>query len=748
MNTVVNLTHIVLDKSELSILERGLNFIPTPHTLYHTPILKAATDFGRRLKLAYHFRNSKNSKFHKMKFTNKSEWTPSDKNIDETVLNKIKEIHDDISNLVIPKHTIRNLTADEFQALQTLRRNSDIVIKPADKGSATVIMDKECYIAEGYRQLNNAAHYRKLDAPIYPETATEIRDILIELCQQHFITQKQLLYLLPPSDPRPRQLYLLPKIHKPSDKWPVRDKMPPGRPIISDCSSESYTVAEYIDNFLQPFSVVHASYVKDTNDFLAKLRAVRTKPDSLLVTLDVESMYTNIDNEDGLEAVRKAFLSQFDSYRSDEHILKLLELGLKNNDFVFNDEFFLQISGTAMGKKFAPSYANIFMANWEEEALEKCYQKPTMYLRYLDDIFLIWDHGETNFWTFFDILNSHHPSIKLTARVEKESIDFLDVSIFKGPSHKSTGHLETKVFFKPTDTHQLLHKASFHPKHTFSGIIKSQIMRFHRICSRESDFNEACTTLFRSLRRRGYSIRFLRTIKSQTVQTFSKTSAPKPPIFDQIDIVNDHRASPCGHSPQCHTCDSVRSCDSIQSSTTKQNFQITGDLNCSSSNIIYLIECNFCKKQYIGETKRSLRCRFNNHRFDIQNQRPSTISSHFNQGCCDLDDCRIIPIFKCPKLATEELTTKARQEIEQYFIRTLKTYLPYGLNIAQTRYKDVPSIHFVLPYSSLATMAVRIVRKNYRELQERFPHIFHSTMIAAFSRNKNLKDSLVSAKIR
>ncbi len=682
-----------------------------------------------------------------MKFTGKSEWTPPEKNMDRDILDTIDKIHDDINNLKIPKQNIRNLTDEELQALQSIRNNPEIIIKPADKGSATVIMDKSLYIEEGYRQLNNATHYRKLDAPMYPETAEKISEILGELHEQNFITQKQLAYLQPPLDPRPRQLYLLPKIHKPPDKWPVRGKMPPGRPIISDCSSESYTVAEYIDHFLQPFASVHASYVKDTTDFLTKLKSIRTKPDSLLVTLDVDSMYTNIDNEDGLEAVKKAFISQPDSYRSDEHILKLLEIGLKNNDFEFNGERFLQISGTAMGKKFAPSYANIFMADWEETALEKCYQTPSFYLRYLDDIFLIWDHGEANFWNFFEILNNHHPAIKLTARVEKQSIDFLDVSIFKAGDYTETGQLQTKVFFKTTDTHQLLHKASYHPKHTFSGIIKSQIMRFYRICSQESDFNEACTTLFQALRKRGYTIRFLRNIKSQTVCSLQKISEPKPPFLDQT-IHNEHRASPCGHPYLCHTCESVRSCNDIQSTSTKEIFQIMGDLNCSSSNIIYLIECKFCKKQYIGETKRSLRCRFNNHRFDILNQRPSTISSHFNEGRCEMEDCRITPIFKCPTLATEELTTQARREIEQYFIRTFKTYLPYGLNIATTRYKDVPTIPLVLPYSGLATMAVRVIRKHYKELQERKPHIFHSTMVAAFSRNRNIKDSLVSAKIR
>ena len=108
-----------------------------------------------------------------------------------------------------------------------------------------------------------------------------------------------------------------------------------------------------------------------------------------------------------------------------------------------------------------------------------------------------------------DILNTHSPAIRLSTRIEKNSIDFLDVTVFKGPKTNETGILDTKVFFKPTDTHQLLNKSSFHPKHTFVGIIKSQITRFYRICSQITDFETSCAVSFKALRKRGYSKRFL-----------------------------------------------------------------------------------------------------------------------------------------------------------------------------------------------------------------------------------------------
>ena len=117
------------------------------------------------------------------------------------------------------------------------------------------------------------------------------------------------------------------------------------------------------------------------------------------------------------------------------------------------------------------------MADWESEALGKCAKQPLVYLRYLDDIFIIWTHSEAEFWNFFETLNSNSASIKLKATIHPSHIDFLDVTIFKGSRFSKTGILDSKVYFKPTHTHELLHKASFHPKHTFAGVIKSQNLK-------------------------------------------------------------------------------------------------------------------------------------------------------------------------------------------------------------------------------------------------------------------------------
>ena len=119
------------------------------------------------------------------------------------------------------------------------------------------------------QQLNNPRHYIKLGyAPLFPSNQKEIWEILDKLESLNYITTKQLEFLKFPKDPRPRFLYLLPKIHKPPQKWSIPHQVPPGRPIISDVKSESYNVSAYINSFLQPLASNYPSYVQDSYDFV------------------------------------------------------------------------------------------------------------------------------------------------------------------------------------------------------------------------------------------------------------------------------------------------------------------------------------------------------------------------------------------------------------------------------------------------------------------------------------------------
>lgn len=237
------------------------------------------------------------------------------------------------------------------------------------------------------------------------------------LYQKKKITFKQRIYLLGQQPPCPRKFYLLPKIHKDPRTWSVPFWIPPWRPIVSDCGSETYHTAELVDYYLQPLSTKHPSYLKDTYDFITKIRQLTIPDHAFLFTMDVNSLYTNIDISEGVSAVKNIFSKYPDPHRPDSEILQLLHITLKRNDFEFNNQFYFQIKGTAMGKKFAPAYANIFMAAWEEKAWDITQERPLHYYRYLDDVWGVWVHTRAEFDSWLKILNGINPSITMTATI-------------------------------------------------------------------------------------------------------------------------------------------------------------------------------------------------------------------------------------------------------------------------------------------------------------------------------------------
>ena len=166
-------------------------------------------------------------------------------------------------------------------------------------------------------------------------------------------------------DPKFARFYLLPKIHK-------RLHDVPGRPVISNCGYYTENISAFLDFHLQPLAQAVKSYIKDTNDFLNKLRSLPNFPsDIILCTVDVVALYPNIPHEKGLSAIRKRLDNRREKYISNDTFCDLAELVLKNNIFKFNKKIFKQKRGTAIGMKFAPPYRILFMAELEEVILKE-----------------------------------------------------------------------------------------------------------------------------------------------------------------------------------------------------------------------------------------------------------------------------------------------------------------------------------------------------------------------------------------
>ena len=133
-----------------------------------------------------------------------------------------------------------------------------------------------------------------------------------------------------------------------------------------------------------------------------------------------------------------------------------------------------------MGTKMAPAYANLFMAELEETLLDNYPTDPMVCQRYIDDVFCIWPGTKDDLKKFIYYLNRAHHTIKFTYESSETSIDFQDITVYKGENYARESKLDIKPYFKPTNKFQYLQYSSAHPKSTFSSIIKGKLTRLLR----------------------------------------------------------------------------------------------------------------------------------------------------------------------------------------------------------------------------------------------------------------------------
>jgi hypothetical protein len=379
--------------------------------------------------------------------------------------------------------------------------------------------------------------------------------------------------------------------------------------------------------------------------------------------------------------------------RPDDHLLRLLELTLRNNDFQFDDRFYLQTCGTAMGKTYAPGLANIYLEEFDDRAMNGFSLKPLLFYRYLDDIFFVWTGSRAQLKEYEKYLSSLIDGIKITLDCSRVSIPFLDTTVYK-LYDADDDVLQTRVYFKPTDTHQLLDKSSFHPKHTAKGVLKSQLLRFKRISTTLDNYNTACHVLFQALAKRNYSRSMMRKMKRDiwhsNVEARADTGSKLLPIvlpfneigtglaamwksiirkntlFDGFRLIaafsvgqslkrklvhsrmtsssspttpnsnQTYRLNPkpqgctCCVNTKCRACNVITPGVNITSFTNSKIFRIIGSIFCKSCNIVYVVSCRKCGLQYVGETRRALADRINDHLSAIRLRKDTPISLHFN----------------------------------------------------------------------------------------------------------------------
>ena len=270
------------------------------------------------------------------------------------------------------------------------------------------------------------------------------------------------------------------------------------------------------------------------------------------------------------------------------------------------------MEGAAMESPLSPIVANIFMENFEKEALETAPLPPSLWKKFVDDTSVILEEQHKD--EFFHHINSLDENIKFTAETTKGdgSIPFLDTLV----TSQSDGSLQTKVYRKPTNTNQYLQWDSHHAISNKYSVISSLLHRAKDICSNKDLLEEEQMQIQRALTTCKYpewAINRMK-VKTSTPRNNNNSNKNNKPICKSYITVPYNE----GLSETFkNICKGIWHTSSLQE--WKNHNRRTGGTkrprtHHKKSSIIYRYKCDSleCDGEYISETARTFGESFKN----------------------------------------------------------------------------------------------------------------------------------------
>jgi len=522
----------------------------------------------------------------------------------EDLLNSIRQ---QVTTLLTNHRNQYKLTKQQRQTLKKLKKDPEIVILPADKGRATVILDQTSYKEKMSTLLSDPNAYRITKASAVSTFNKNINSYLWNLKTKNILTYHEWKSMRANEAPLAR-IYGLPKIHKEGI---------PLRPIVSLRGTPTYGLAQWLLRKLKWLTNTSQTTVKSSTEFLTRLKGMHLEEDEVMVSFDVVSLFTTIPQDLMLTTIANLLRSR---YEEDNKLIKietfmtLIQFALKTC-FTFDECTYEQIKGTPMGSPLSGLIAEAVLQRLEVSAFSS--KAPKFWARYVDDTFAILKRSEVN--TLHETLNQIFTDIQFTIEEEHEGkLAFLDVLI-----DRIDGRLETRVFRKKTDTNRLLHYTSNHPVSHKRSCVRSLFGRISTHCSSEEAKLAEEKYLKKIFSENGYPPRFIqRCVKGSNIKNDSQTpfswialpyiegvSEATARLVKQLKIGIAHKPMSTIRSAIMHPKDRVN--------------------DAFKTNVVYNIPCGGCSNTYVGQTGRRLKTRMAEHQSDIRRQNPdSQVAEH------------------------------------------------------------------------------------------------------------------------
>ena len=255
-----------------------------------------------------------------------------------------------------------------------------------------------------------------------------------------------------PTSAVPPKFYGLPKIHKTGTHL---------RPIVSSRGSITYGVAKELSHIIKPLVGQSPHHLKNTQHFIQQLQGKKFETGEIITSYDVKALFTSVPVQPAIQIVKQRLQQDTTlpqrTNMSISQITSLLEFFLTHTYFLFQGKYYEQVQGAAMGSPISPFIANILMEEFEVKALQPFPNPPSLWLRFVDDTFVInkAEHSQD----LLHHINNQDPHIQFTVEpTQQGSLPFLDTLVTIQPDNT----FSTSVYRKPTHTDQYIHWDSNH----------------------------------------------------------------------------------------------------------------------------------------------------------------------------------------------------------------------------------------------------------------------------------------------
>ena len=549
-----------------------------------------------------------------------------------------------MANAYTSSYKCSKATIKQTKVLKKLNLNTNIVISKPDKGNGVVILNRSDYDKMILDILNDSSKFKKL-----PNDPTLLREgqlqrFLLTLKKKGFFNEDEYKRIYPVGSGLGK-IYGQPKMHKLGDDEGVEQLTV--RPIISSIGTYNFEIAKYLTGKLNPY-IPKECTVQDSFTFVKLISEARTC-NKLLVSYDVKSLFTNIPLKETIEiAVNLICTNEPDIKISKTELLKLFNFATSQSHFSFKGEIYDQVDGVAMGSPLGPVLANIFMGYYEKSWIESSVYKPSLYKRYVDDVFCLFENEEKS-KQFLEHLNHQHPNIKFTIEKEQEGkLAFLDVYVDKTLQENAT----TSIFRKLTFTGLMLNFLSYCPMSYKLSLVGTLVHRIYNICNTWDMFHKNIEELKHILKRNMFPPKIIdREIKTYLdKQSSTETNSKEEKTFSYFKLPYLYEISE-RTKKQLHNI-SMKYCSDDIIKISFSTFKLgalfsTKDKveDALKSHVVYRFTCNNpnCNIRYIGETTRHFTTRINEH---LHTDKKSRVFQHLkgSQQCklsCN-DNCFII----------------------------------------------------------------------------------------------------------